>query len=40
MRDACAKFSTERIEIKFQANTLFSDAGQISCDGLEVEASR
>ena len=40
MRDACAKFSTERIDIKFQANTSFSDAGQVSRDGLDVEASR
>src|SRR5437762_4978782 len=40
MRDASSEFSAERIDIKFQANALLSNAGQISGDGLEVEASR
>ena len=40
MRSACAKFSAERVDIKFQADALFFNAGQIGRDGLEIEASR
>jgi hypothetical protein len=34
------KFSTERVDIKFQADASSFNAGQINRDGLEVEASR